>query len=113
MIYFLKPEVSGFEDEIWNKFYDGALKVLTNFKPDKIISISKSNLNSFSLEGKTSEDLLIFFVSNNKNYILSKIIEESKELGMEIFPISIDKSKRFPSEIINVKQSFDIITEKN
>lgn len=110
MIYFLKPEVSRFEDDIWNKFYDGALKVLINFKPDKIISIS--NLNGFSLENKTKEDLLIFFVPNNNIYRLSKIIEEAKEINMDIFPVSIAKDNRMPSEKIKEKQSFDIITEK-
>lgn len=110
MIFFLRPKISGMADQIWNDFYDGAYELLRKFKPKKVIEIS--NLDSFSLAGETNNNLLIFFVPNKEIYSLKKVIKEAVEIGIEVFPISISKDNRVPFEILEKKQSFDIVTEK-
>ena len=110
MIFFLRPEISGMDDQIWNDFYDGAYELLRKFKPKKVIEIS--DLDSFSLAGETNNNLLIFFVPNKEIYSLNKAIKEAVEIGIEVFPISISKDNRVPFEILKKKQSFDIVTEK-
>ncbi|WP_028857215.1 TIR domain-containing protein [Psychrilyobacter atlanticus] len=110
MIYFLRPEISGLDDQIWNDFYDGAHELLRKFRPQKVIEIS--NLEHFSLTEDRSSSLLIFFVPHRDIYRLKKVLQEAVEIGMKIFPISTSEENRFPIEILKEKQSFDIVTEK-
>ena len=110
MIYFLCPKISKINSAIWKNFYDGAYRVLKSFKPHNITEIK--DLNSFSLERASSQDVLIFFNSNENIYGLKKILEEGKKKKIGIFPISTSESNRNPIEIIDEFQSFDIVKEK-
>lgn len=113
MIYFFRPEISELDDELWIKFYDGAINTLKKFRPQNIVEII--SLNSFSFNEPASEnDLVIFFNPISEIYELENILNIAVEKNINIFPIATDKITRKPSSLgdNDIFQSFDILTEK-
>lgn len=116
MIYFLKPKISGFTNEKWEEFYKGAFEVLKKFKPHKIIEID--SLDGFSARENNSKNLLIYFVpvkeTNGKiRQNIEKMLREAVKNNWKVYPIAPDKENRFPSEVVDTSQSYDIINEIN
>lgn len=116
MIYFFKPKISGFTDEKWEEFYKGAFEVLKKFKPHKITEID--SLDGFSARENNSKNLLIYFVpvkeTNGKiRQNIEKILREAVKNNWKVYPIAPDKENRFPSEVVDTSQSYDIINEIN
>lgn len=116
MIYFFKPKISGFTDEKWEEFYKGAFDVLKKFKPHKITEID--SLDGFSARENNSKNLLIYFVlvkeTNGKiRQHIEKILRDAVKNNWKVYPIAPDKENRFPSEVVDTSQSYDIINEIN
>ncbi|MGL6120949.1 MAG: TIR domain-containing protein [Fusobacteriaceae bacterium] len=113
MIYFFKPEISELDDELWIKFYDGAISTLNKFRPQNIREII--SLDSFSFNEPSSEnDLVIFFNPISEIYELENILNIAVEKNITIFPIATNEIVRRPSCLgdHDIFQSFDLLTEK-
>lgn len=116
MIYFLKPKISGFTDKKWKEFYKGAFEVLKKFKPHKITEID--SLDGFSARENNPNNLLIYFVpvkeTNGKiRQNIEKVLRDAVKNNWKVYPIAPDKENRFPSQVIDTSQSYDIINEIN
>lgn len=114
MIYFLRPSVSGFTDNKWDEFYDGAFEVLKKFKPYKIMEVT--DLKGLSTREKNDKNLLIYFVpvketSGVIKVKIEKMLDEVTESNWEIYPVAPDKENRFPSKVVDTSQSYDIVNE--
>lgn len=116
MIYFLKPKISGFTDEKLEEFYEGAYKVLKQFKPHKVVEIN--TLDGFSAKENNPKNLLIYFiptkdVAGKIKRDVEKILKAAVKSNWKVYPIAPDKENREPSAAVDTSQSYDIINEIN